>query len=66
MSDKEGNQQEKKSQSKAEWEVELIELLEICLGESWSRALCPNSCIVEPDGICPHNFRSILLENGFI
>lgn len=47
-------------------EVEFIALLEICLDEGWSPTKCPNGCIVEPDGICPHNFKSDLLELGVI
>jgi len=47
-------------------EAEFIEFLEICLNEGWSKTLCPNGCVVEPDGICPHNFKSVALELGFI
>ncbi len=27
---------------------------------------CPEGCIVEPDGICPHGYESVLLELGLI
>jgi len=27
---------------------------------------CPEGCIVEPDGICPHGYESILIELGII
>jgi len=47
-------------------EAEFIEFLEICLDEGWSEAECPHGCIVEPDGVCPHNFKSVALELGFI
>ncbi len=45
---------------------EFIEFMEICLDEGWSPTKCPDGCIVEPDGICPHNFKSDLLELGVI
>lgn len=35
-------------------------------GEGWSEAECPHGCVVEPDGICPHDFKSIALELGLI
>jgi hypothetical protein len=47
-------------------EAELIALLEICFDEGWSEAECPVGCIVEPDGVCPHNFKSVALELGLI
>ncbi|HRH42955.1 MAG TPA: hypothetical protein PKY82_15100 [Pyrinomonadaceae bacterium] len=45
---------------------EFIEFMEICLDEGWSPTKCPAGCPVEPDGICPHGFKSIVLELGFI
>jgi len=27
---------------------------------------CPEGCIVEPDGLCPHGHESKLLELGYI
>jgi len=56
------NYEEKRKNSEAEF----IEFLEICLDEGWSKTLCPSGCVVEPDGICPHNFKSVALELGFI
>lgn len=47
-------------------EAEFIEFLEICLDEGWSPTERPNGCIVEPDGVCPHNFKSVALELGLI
>ena len=47
-------------------EAEFIEFLEICLDEGWSPTKCPNGCVVEPDGVCPHNFKSVALELGLI
>ena len=47
-------------------EAEFIEFIAICLDEGWSPTKCPNGCIVEPDGVCPHDFKSVALELGFI
>jgi hypothetical protein len=47
-------------------EAEVIEFLEICLDEGWSPTKCPHGCIVEPDGVCSHDFKSVALELGFI
>jgi hypothetical protein len=47
-------------------EAEFIALLEICLDEGWSPTKCPEGCPVEPDGICPHGYKSVALELGFI
>ncbi len=45
---------------------EFIEFIEICINEGWSPTKCPEGCPVEPDGVCPHGFKSIVLELGFI
>ena len=37
-----------------------------CLDEGWSEAECLSGCVVEPDGVCPHGFKSIALELGLI
>lgn len=47
-------------------EANFNEFIEICLDESWCPTKCPKGCIVEPDGICPHDFKSIALELGLI
>ena len=47
-------------------DAEFIEFIEICLDESWSPTKCPKGCPVEPDGICPHGYKSVVLELGFI
>lgn len=54
--------EEKKKNSEAGF----IEFLKICLDEGGSEAECPYGCVVEPDGVCPHNFKSVALELGFI
>lgn len=47
-------------------EAEFIEFLKICLDEGWTPTKCPEGCPVEPDGVCPHGFKSIALEFGYI
>ena len=47
-------------------EVEFSQFMAECLDEGWSQAVCPRGCLVEPDGVCPHGFKSIALELGFI
>lgn len=47
-------------------EAEFIEMMELCLDEGWSPTKCPSGCLVEPDGICPHEYQSIALEDGLV
>lgn len=65
-----GEQQTVKTQiyeeARKKSEAEFIEFLEICLDEGWSPTKCPSGCIVEPDGVCPHDFKSVALEYGLI
>lgn len=42
------------------------ELIETCFDEGWFPTKCPEGCIVDPDGTCPHNFKSLALELGLI
>lgn len=58
----ETDNEEKRRQSEAEFNQFLAE----CLDEGWSPTKCPQSCSVEPDGVCPHGFKSVALELGFI
>ncbi len=51
---------EKRKQSEAEFNHFMAEYLD----EGWSPTKCPNGCVVEPDGVCPHNFKSVALELG--
>lgn len=46
--------------------AEFIEFMEICLNEGWCPTRCPEGCPVEPDGICPHGYKSAALEYGLI
>lgn len=39
---------------------------ELGLDDSVVPALCTEGCEVEPDGICPHGGRSVLLAMGVI
>lgn len=57
-----GAEQEKREQSAARF----IEFIDDCLDEGWSPTKCPEGCVVEPDGDCPHGFRSVALEAGLI
>ncbi len=52
--------------AKAKSEAEFIEFMATCLDEGWSKTLCPEDCPVEPDGICPHGYKSVASEYGFI
>lgn len=56
------SEQTKRKQS----ETKFNQLIEICTGEGWFPTECPEGCIVEPDGICPHKFKSIALELGLV
>lgn len=47
-------------------EIDYLESLEVYLDEGRAPTRCPQGCIVELDGICPHNFKSVLLEYGII
>ncbi len=54
--------EEKREQSEAKFNAFLAE----CLDEGWSPTKCPSGCVVEPDGDCPHDFKSVALELGLI
>lgn len=58
--------QKKRPESDLLLEIDCLESLEIYLDEGWAPTRCPEECIVETDGICPHNFKSVLLEYGII
>ena len=60
------NDEEFSGQEQKESEVEFVEFMAICLDEGWSPTKCSEGCVVEPDGICPHEFLSAALEYGFI
>lgn len=53
---------EKRRQS----EAECLEFMAECLDEGWSPTKCPEGCPVEPDGVCPHGFKSVALEFGLL
>lgn len=50
----------------AESEAKFLEFLAECLDEGWCPTKCAENCIVKPDGGCPHGFKSVVLELGFI
>lgn len=51
---------------RAESKTEFLEFLAECLDEGWSPTKCAENCVVEPDGVCPHGFKSVALGLGFI
>lgn len=55
-----------KSKKCADSEAEFLEFISECLDEGWCPTKCEKNCIVEPDGVCPHGFRSVALELGLI
>ena len=59
---KSGEREEKRKMSEEEFDQFLAE----CLDEGWSLTKCPRGCVVEPDGVCPHNYKSVALELGWI
>lgn len=67
MSDEKSNLQlsEREEKRKAS-EAEFNQFVAGCLDEGWSPTKCPAGCIVEPDGVCPHDFKSVALELGWI
>lgn len=58
----ETDNEEKRRQSEAEFNEFMAE----CLDEGWCPTKCPQGCSVEPDGVCPHGFKSVALEMGLI
>lgn len=67
MSDEKSNLQssEREEKRKAS-EAEFNRSAAGCLDEGWSPTKCPAGCVVEPDGVCPHDFKSVALELGWI
>ena len=57
---------EREQTKRKQLDAEFNELIEICTGEGWFPTKCPKGCVVEPDGICPHDYKSIALELGLI
>lgn len=54
------------SKKRVESEAAFLEFLAESLDEGWCPTRCGENCIVEPDGVCPHGFKSVALELGFI
>lgn len=57
-----GGDEKKRKQAEANFNP----FMEECLDEGWSPTKCLAGCVVEPDGVCPHGFKSIALELGLI
>ena len=47
-------------------EAEFLEFISECLERGWCPTKCEKNCVVEPDGICPHGFKSVALELGLL
>ncbi len=47
-------------------EAEFLEFISECLDKGWCPTECEKNCVVEPDGICSHGFKSIALELGLL
>ena len=47
-------------------DTEFIQFMAECLDEGWSPTKCPEGCPVEPDGVCPHGYKSVATKYGFI
>lgn len=45
---------------------ELLEIAEEAMDSGICPTNCPEGCVVEPDGTCPHGYDSIMLEAGLI
>jgi len=56
------NDEEKQKQAETEFHQFMAE----CLDEGWAPTKCPSGCVVEPDGVCPHDFKSVAHELGFV
>lgn len=54
------------SEKRAKSEIEYLEFVEMCFDEGWSPTKCMEGCVVELDGVCPHDFRSYFLEIGLV
>lgn len=66
MNDDKSNLQANDEVKRKQSEAEFNQFMADCLDEGWSPTKCPHGCVVEPDGVCPHDFKSIALEYGFV
>jgi anaerobic ribonucleoside-triphosphate reductase activating protein len=63
---------QQKSSSDEEWterlqtKADFYEFIGDCLDEGFCPTGCPEGCTVEPDGVCPHDYKSVALEMGLI
>lgn len=51
---------------KLQTKADLFEFVADCLDEGFCPTECPEGCVVEPDGVCPHDFKSVAVEHGLI
>lgn len=53
---------EKRNRAKAEF----LKSISKCLERGWCPTEGEKNCVVEPDGTCPHGFKSVVLELGLL
>lgn len=64
--------EDKKSSAGKGWKEQLqtkadfFEFIADCLERGFCPTECPEGCVVEPDGVCPHDFKSVAVEHGLI
>jgi anaerobic ribonucleoside-triphosphate reductase activating protein len=51
---------------KQKTKADLFEFIADCLERGFCPTNCPEGCVVEPDGVCPHDFKSVAVEQGLI
>ena len=63
---------QQKSSSDKEWrerlqtKADFYEFIGDCLERGFCPTGCSEGCKVEPDGVCPHDYKSVALEMGLI
>lgn len=51
---------------KLQTKADFFEFIADCLERGFCPTECPEGCVVEPDGVCPHDFKSAAVEQGLI
>lgn len=51
---------------KLKTKADFFEFIADCLDEGFCPTECPEGCVVEPDGICAHYFKSVAVKYGLI
>lgn len=58
-----GDESENRNLPEAKFSLEFIAE---CLAEGCCPTECEENCVVEPDGICSHGFKSVAFELGLL